>query len=206
MKTAATSHERLAKHLKVGHVYRRDMLASYSKAVDRDLAALLTKGLLEKVAPGLYYKPLSSRFGILPPNDWDLIKSFLKDDEFLLFSWDTYNALGVGLTQLYNRMVVYNYKRHGVFKLGNKFFDFRRPVRGFPKKLSPEFLLVDLVNNMAKLTEDTDLLKNNIKKKLAGFDRKKLIAFVKKYGKIATKYFFEEIPFILVSNPRLIQS
>ena len=49
--------------------------------------------------------------------------------------WNQYNALGLGLTQLYNRLIVYNHKRHGIFKLGNKTFDFRRPARGFPMKL-----------------------------------------------------------------------
>src|SRR5262245_17459882 len=136
------SYEKLVSNLKTGHVYRRESLLSFSKAVDRDLEKLLNKGMLEKLAPGLYYKPTHSRYGLLPSKDEELIRCFLRDDPFLLYSWNQYNTLGLGLTQLYNRAVVYNRKRHGLLNLGGKEFDFRRPLRGFPKKLSKEFLLV----------------------------------------------------------------
>lgn len=186
-----TSHQKLASHLRAGQVYRRNDLLHLSGAVDRDLNLLTESGDLEKVAPGIYYKPAKSQFGMLPPGNKELVKSFLKDDDFLMHSWNHYNSLGVGLTQLYNQPVVYNRKRHGLFKLGNKTFDFRRPLRGFPKKITPEFLLVDLVNNLKELPEDSDLVKTNIKKNLNRFDLKKVASYAKKYGKVGTKRFFE---------------
>jgi hypothetical protein len=36
---------------------------------------------------------------------------------FLLTSPNAYNTLGVGTTQLYDKTVVYNHKRHGHFML-----------------------------------------------------------------------------------------
>lgn len=186
------SYEHLNKHMRAGQVYRRDMLLSFSKAVDRDLETLVEKGLLRKLAGGLYYKPAIAGFGALPPNDNNLISSFLRDNKFLLYSWNQYNSLGVGLTQLYNRMVVLNHKRHGVFKLGNKEFDFRRSNKGFPKKITPEFLLIDLVNNLRELAEDTSLVKQNIHNRLSFFDKNKLLQLAKEYGKISTRKFFEE--------------
>lgn len=187
-----TSHEKLAAHLKPGRVYRRDMLLSYSKAIDRDLMTLVKKGALEKLSTGLYYKPSISRFGALPSQDKDLVKCFLRDDSFLLYSWNLYNSLGLGLTQIYNRLVVYNRKRHGIFNLGGKEFDFRRPLRGFPHKLTSEFLVIDLLNNLGELAEDTESVKNQIKHSINKYDRKKLALYAKQYGKIATKHFIEE--------------
>lgn len=187
------SSQKLASHLKPGRVYRREMLHPFSKAVDRDLSTLAHQGLLEKIAAGIYYKPVSSRFGALPPNDEDLVRCFLRDDSFLLFSWNQYNTLGLGLTQLYNRVVVYNHKRHGVFKLGNKMFDFRRPARGFPDRLTPEFLLVDLVNNLDQLAEDKEFIKSQILRSIDKFNHDKINQYVKEYGKVTTKHFFEEI-------------
>ncbi|MEK6731568.1 MAG: DUF6088 family protein [Pseudomonadota bacterium] len=188
------SFEKLAHHLKSGHVYRREDLLPYSKAVDRDLMRLALEDFLEKVAPGLYYAPKISRFGHLPPNDKALVKAFLRDDDFLLLSWNDYNSLGIGLTQLYNRTVVYNYKRHGVFKLGDKAFDFRRPARGFPKKLTPAFLVVDLLNNAKELAdENAKNLKLKIKNKLPNNLLKQAANCAKKYGKVATKKFFTEL-------------
>jgi hypothetical protein len=183
------SFEKLAHHLKPAHVYRRANLAPYSKAIDRDLAKLVQEGILEKIAAGLYYSQKKSRFGSLPPNDTSLVKAFLRDDELLLLSRNEYNSLGLGLTQLYNRTVVYNHKRHGVFKLGNKKYDFRRPARGFPKKLTPAFLVVDLLNNLNEVAEeDTETLKIKIKK-LPPELLEQANKCAKKYGKVATKKF-----------------
>jgi hypothetical protein len=75
-----------------------------------------------------------SRFGSLPPEENALVKAFLRDNQFLLLSWNAYNSLGLGLTQVYNRMVVYNRKRHCVFRLANQEYDFHRPTYGFAKK------------------------------------------------------------------------
>ena len=60
----------------------------------------------------------------------------------------------VGTTQLYDKTVVYNHKRHGNFSLGGRKFDFRvKP--SLPRTLSREFLLVDLVNNLDWLSLET---------------------------------------------------
>lgn len=186
-------YQDLLSHLKPGQVYRREAFLPFSKAVDRDLITLTKTGVLKKVAAGLYYMPTTSRFGALPPKNEILIKEFLRDDTFLLYSWNHYNLLGLGLTQLYNRTVVYNRKRHGQFKLGGKVFDFRRPARGFPAELDPEFLLVDLLNNLHELAEDTDWVKAQVKNHIHRFDAQKLARRVKQFGKIATKYFFKKI-------------
>ena len=183
----------LSSKLESGHVYRREDLTQFSKAVDRDLSTLVERGELEKVAAGLYYKPAQSRFGQLPPNENELVASFLKEKKFLLYSWNQYNALGLGLTQLYNRFVVYNHKRHGLFKLAGREFEFKNFARGFPKKLSPEFLLVDLLNNLSELAEDADLVKMNLKKKLSSFDLKKVHENCESYGKVSTKKFLRGI-------------
>lgn len=187
-----TQHQPLISYLKAGKVYRRDALLSFSKAIDRDLAMLIDNGELEKVAGGLYYKPKMSRYGTLPPSNKDLVKCFLRDDPFLLYSWNQYNTLGLGLTQLYNRWVVYNRKRHGLFVLGVQEFDFRRPSRGFPQQITPEFLLVDLVNNLAELDEDITFIKKQIENNFHRFSSNNVMHNVKLYGKVSTQYFFKE--------------
>ena len=102
--------------------------------------------------------------------------------------------MGLGLTQLYNSVVVLNHKRHGVFTLGSKEFDFRRPNHGFPRKLTTEFLLVDLLNNLNELAEDTSFVKEKIQKNLSHFDQNKVLRMAKQYGKVGTKH-FEEISY-----------
>lgn len=187
------STAKLMNNLELGKVYRRETLMPFTKAVDRDLKTLSKSGTLRKVAPGLYYYPKKSRFGELPPSDFDLVNTFLKDDPFLLFSWNDYNSLQLGLSQLYNKMVVYNHKRHEEVRLGNKLFDFQRPNKGFPTELSKEFLLVDLLNNLSLLTDNPEELKKNVKEKLSSFDLKKLSIMAKWYGKVGTKKFLKGV-------------
>jgi len=177
---------RLRLRLKKGHVYRREDLLGDSNAVDRHLKQLVDAGDLEKLAQGLYYAPKSSAFGKVPPKDDELVEAFLKDENFLLLSPNSYNSLGLGTTQLYNKTVVYNHKRHGVFKLGNRSFDFRVKPR-FPKKLDKEFLFVDLLNNLDSLAENQGDVLANAQKQLSKFEVSKLQKTVSVYGAGRTK-------------------
>lgn len=70
-----------------------------------------------------------------PADQEELVQSFLADDRFLIVSPNAYNGLGVGTTQLYNKPVVYNRKRHGDFELNGRPFEFRRR-RPFPRRLA----------------------------------------------------------------------
>ncbi len=181
----------LARHLKAGRVYRREDLASRSTAVDRHLRELVKTGRLRKLAQGLYHAPKKSAFGDLPPTDEETVSAFLRDDDFLVFSPSAYNAVGLGTTQVYNRTWVYNHKRHGKFKLGNRQYDFRVKPR-FPKKLTPEFLYVDMVNNLNELAEDRDAVLTQARNKASDFDPAKLCQVVGQYANAATRRRFRE--------------
>ena len=180
----ATAH--LAGELQAGRVYRREDLARLSNAVDRHLTQLVSTGTLKKLAQGLYYVPKQSSFGLLPPADQEVVKGFLRDKEFLVFSPSSYNMAGLGTTQLYNSTLVYNHKRHGVFKLGNRQFHFRVKPR-FPKKLTPEFLYVDLLNNLDELAEDRDAVLSQARAKLLSFKPSLLQKALNSYGNMATR-------------------
>lgn len=114
--------ETLKSHLRPGQLYRRMDLEKWSRSVDRDLAQLVNEGVLVKLRQGLYECPKQSRFGLLPATPDKLVRTFLKDGDYLLTSPNDYNSLGLGTTQLYNYQVVYNHKRHGRFELGGAVF------------------------------------------------------------------------------------
>ena len=176
-------------HLRAGRVYRRSDLARWSNAVDRHVHELVEAGKLQKLAGGLYYSPKQTAFGLAPAEDAALVEAFLKDRRFLLHSMNAYNALGVGTTQLYNETLVYNHKRHGRFKLGNRTFDFRmKPY--FPAKVTPEFLLVDLVNNLNLLAEDRENVLRLAKQRAVQMDAAALRRAVEDYGGARARKFF----------------
>lgn len=147
------------------------------------------EGILTKLSGGLYYSPKKTTFGAAPAEDLALVRAFLKDDRFLLTSPNLYNLLGLGTTQLYNESVVYNHKRHGRLKLGGRVFRFfMKPY--FPKKLTPEFLLVDVVNNLGRLAEDADKVMDLVQKKAVAMEKSSLADAVRQYGGLKARKFF----------------
>ena len=106
-----------------------------------------------------------------------------------MFSPSNHNTLGLGTSQRYNKALVYNHKRHGLFSFGNRQFDFRVKPR-FLKKLTPEFLLVDAINNLDELAEDKNQVHQMVERKLSGFDQAKLKRAVSNFGSAATRKLF----------------
>ncbi len=119
------------------------------------------------------------------------MRNFLKTDDFLLTSYNYFNQLGLGLTQVYNNYVVYNHKRSGDFSLGGKRFKFR-VVPAYPPKLDKDFLLVDLLNNLKNLPDDTDRVLRNLRSRLGEFDQKRVLKYLRLYGRPAARAVFEK--------------
>ena len=184
--------QELKKHLKRGKVYCRADLSKWSKSVDRHLDELVQEGTLQKLSQGLYYYPEVTVFGDTPPEEEVLVRSFLKDKRFLVTSLNAYNTLGVGTTQLYNSKTVYNHKRHGDFNLGGMTFSFRVKPH-FPLKATPEFLLVDLLNNLDQLAEDPKEVVSKVRSKAKTMDVKKLKKSLQEYGSVKAKKLLESV-------------
>ncbi len=176
----------LRQHIKQGQVYRRSDLEYYSTAIDRHLAQLTEDGTLIKLNQGLYYAPKQSKFGAVPPDDRQVVERFLKDEDFLLVSPNSFNSLGLGLTQLYNTTWVYNHKRKGEFKLNGKTFEFKLKS-SFPKNISREYLLVDLLNNLDTLAEDQTQTIDKLPDHVANFNIDALMKVTQQYGSGKTK-------------------
>ncbi len=178
--------DKLKKSMRPGRVYRRQHLKGFSTAVDRDLRLLVASRDVKKLAGGLYYRPRKNRFGDTPPDDRDLVRAFLKTTDFLLTSRNHYNQLGLGLTQVYNTYLVYNHKRSGDFSLGGKHFKFLL-VPAYPERLSKEYLLIDMLNNLKQLPDDTDLVLRNLKSQLNQFDQAGVRKQLERYGRPAAR-------------------
>lgn len=185
-----TSEQKLLLKMKIGRVYRRKDLERYSKSIDRDLAKLCHSGALSKLSQGIYVRKEESQFGPLPPDEKDLVRTFLGDSRFLIISRNSFNSLGLGLTQLSNETVVYNRKRHLKIKLGSRVFVFKT-VREFPANVTKEFLLIDLLNSLDEIGESEEAILSKLDQKIAEFDAAKLEIMAKKYGNIRTRKIIE---------------
>ncbi len=182
----------LRRELRPGRVYRRVQLAQFSGSVDRHLKQLVMAGELQKLETGVYYKPKKSMFGDVPPEEDKLLEAFLNSDDFLVMSLNTYNAMGLGTTQLYNERLVYNHKRDGHMTVNGQNYFFIKN-RKFPKTMSEEFLLVDLMNNMDLLAENTEKLKDALADKVFSMEMDKVKKAVNAYGKARAAKFFRDL-------------
>lgn len=177
---------RLKAILVPGQVYRRTDLAALSSNIDRHLARLVADGFLRKISQGMYSAPKTTAFGEAPPETNSLVRTFLKDDHFVVYSPSQFNLLGLGTTQLYNQITVFNRKRTGEFILGGRTFSFHR-WREAPKQITPEFLVVELLNRLNELAEDRDQVVARIKGKLDEFNMRKLTFAAQHYGTLSTQ-------------------
>ena len=176
----------LKKVLRPGQVYRRSELVPLSSNISRHLVQLLAEGHLIKLSQGLYSVPKETVFGKAPPDGHEMIKTFLKDDHFVVYSPSQFNGLELGMTQLYNLMIVFNRKRVGVFKLGGRTYTFYR-WREAPKELTTEFLVVELLHRLDMLAEDREQILAKLKTKIQQFDQRKLQYASQHYATLATQ-------------------
>jgi len=172
--------------LKRGMIYRKSELEAVIDLDKGDLQKLVDNGSLDKIANDLYYYPKLSVFGNVPPNANDLLSKYLNYEPFLITSLNHYNNLGVGTTQLYNVTLVYNKRLSGKRKLGKKVYHFKKK-KDFPTKLSLEYLLVDLINNLQILEEDQDQILNRVRLKITKMASQSFDIVLNKYGTSRTK-------------------
>lgn len=178
--------ERVKKHLTPGRTYRRSDLAELSSNIDRHLQTLVKEGLLKKLSTGMYVAPKNTDFGEAPPDENSLLKSFLKDDHFVVYSPSQFNSLGLGSTQLYNSRVVFNRKRTGNLDVGGRSYSFKL-WREAPKTLTTEFLVVEFLNRLNELAEDRNSLLENLRSKLVDMDTGKLLRTANRFGTLSTQ-------------------
>jgi hypothetical protein len=178
--------EKIKNALRPGRVCRRQELGGLTTAVDRDLKTLVRSGEVRKLGYGLYYRPKKNPFGDAPPEDRELVRAFLKTDDFLIASCNNFVDLGLESTQVRGRRLVYNHKRSGDITVGGRRFSFRL-VPAYPKKPSKEYLLVDLLNRLAGSSDDAGRALANLPSRLSEFDRDKLSENLERFGRPAAR-------------------
>ncbi len=181
-----TALETMKKSLRANHVYRRADFLDMTSNVDRNLEALVEEGCLRKLQNGLYVCPKMTDFGEALPDEQEILSKFLNDDHFVAYGLGQFNSLGLGTTQLYNRKIVFNRKRHGEMELGGRKYFFHK-WREAPKQLTKEFLLVEMVNRLDELSENKESVLLKMSEKLSQFNVLKLRHAINHYGTISTQ-------------------
>ena len=172
--------------LEPGHVYRTRDLSQWTSNPSRLARRLVDEGRLKPLAHGLFVHPQRGRFGLVPPTDEEVMRSFL-DGSFVLTGPERWNALGLGTSATFAAQLVYNTKRSGEFMFGGRRFLLRRVA--FPEQPSPEWFVVDLFQHAEQAAADRDDLTTALTKAVGGgrFDPERLQAMAREYGSLDTQ-------------------
>ena len=160
--------------LEPGKVYRTRDLKPWTGNPTRLAKRLVRDGQLRQMAQGLFYAPQQSRFGLVPPEDTEMLRAFLGSDDFVITGPQKWNVLGLGSTAVYPVTLVYNTKRSGDFHLGGRRYRLRR-VR-FPRAPEPEWYVVDLMEHHEMAGVSLSQVEKRLVAALSGhrFDSEKL--------------------------------
>jgi hypothetical protein len=138
--------------LKKGRVYRTEDFFRFDKNPTRLASKLVEEGKLRQLRKGLYYAPRHSAFGEVPPSEDELLRAFFRGRPYLRTGPSVWNALHLGTTAVEAMPLVYNRTRTGKVRLGGRSFELRR-VR-FPRRPTPEYFVVDLLENAERAGAD----------------------------------------------------
>ena len=179
------SEKNMEEKLEPGKVYRREDLVCDLVFTDHRIRQLVAQGSLEKITQGLYHYKGPSPVNHAAPTSNALLQGFLGVHDFLLLPWREYLTIGIHLTPKFDMHLVYNRKRHGIFRLGETTFDVRRRSR-YPTQITPEFLLVDLLNNTDFFNEDLTKIQRDARSLIRKFETVPLLKTARDFGKVAT--------------------
>jgi len=140
--------------LQEGRVYRTEDFREVDSNPTRLVKRMVARGRLMPLRHGLYYAPRESSFGPVPPREDELLRAFFRGKPYLRTGPSIWNALGLGTTMVEARPLVYNTTRSGTVELAGRLFELRRA--GFPRWATPEFFVVDLLENRGRAGLDQD--------------------------------------------------
>lgn len=176
-----------AYRLRKGKVYRTEDFARFDANPTRYAARLVEQGKLRSLRHGLFYAPVRSVFGDVPPSEEQLLESFFRGKPYLRTGPSRWNSLGLGSTSVEVVPLVYNTTRTGELELAGRRFELRRV--DFPSDPDPEYFVIDLLENVDRAGVARSDIEDALKAAVNGgrFDRDRLAARASEFGTRATQ-------------------
>ena len=110
-----------------GRVYRTSEFNAWTSNPARLVDSLEGRGILRRLAHGLYMRADRTKFGgVRRADDDELLRAFLADDNFVVTGSEAWNALGLGSKAVLAAPFVYNHQRTGEVTVDGRRFFFRR--------------------------------------------------------------------------------
>ncbi|MCY4266931.1 MAG: DUF6088 family protein [Flavobacteriaceae bacterium] len=189
MKTTSYVKNRIKKFPK-GYVFTyKDFKpkVNNSEAIIKALNRLVTSGKIEKLSKGKYYKPKTTVFGTLDPEQTQVVKDLLqKNGEVIgyLTGASIYNTLGL-TTQIPNTIQIGKNDVRPAFTRGRYTISFIKQKNIITRENIFLLQILDVLRNIKKIPDATiQLICKKILeriKNLSSEDQRKLVRLAKKY-------------------------
>jgi hypothetical protein len=160
---------------------------SKKEAVIKALNRMVASGKIAKLSKGKYYKPESTPFGKLQPNQAQVVKDLLEDDGKIigyLTGYSIYNRLGL-TTQVSNTIQIGRNQVRPGFKRERYTISFVRQKNTITKENIPLLQILDAIRYIKKISDTT--IESSCKrflsilKDLTEKEKKSLLRLVLKY-------------------------
>jgi hypothetical protein len=177
-----------ASALNSGSVYRTADFGAFTANPARLVEELEHKGILRRLAHGLYMRVDRTKFGgVRRAEDDELLSAFLGDDNFIITGSDVWNTLGLGAKAVLASPIVYNHQRVGEIVLDGRRFLFKKCK--FPRNVTAEWYVVDLIENHDTAQLGLDDAYSALIKALESqhFSAKTLVRAAVNYGSVETR-------------------
>lgn len=141
-----------------GYVFTyADFITEVNKkeAVIKSLNRMANSGKISKLAKGRYYKPESTPFGNLQPNQYQVVKDLLEEDGKLtgyLTGYSIYNQLGL-TTQVSNTIQIGKNEIRPAFKRERYTISFIRQKNTITKENIPLLQILDAIRYIKKIPD-----------------------------------------------------
>jgi len=143
-----------------GYVFTyADFIAEVNKkeAVIKALNRMVKAGKIAKLSKGKYYKPENTPFGMLQPNQAQVVKDLLEEDGKIvgyLTGYSIYNKLGL-TTQVSNIIQIGRSQIRPNFKRERYFISFIRQKNTITKENIPLLQILDSIRYIKKIPDAT---------------------------------------------------
>ena len=149
-----------------------------TKAIER----CIEKGIIKRVSTGVFYKPKQTIFGELPPNEEELLKSYLfQNNKRIAYITGTslYNRMGL-TTQVPRNIKIASRDKRITVSIGNIK---GTPVKSYVEVTNRNFYLLEILDVLKDFKKIPDLDKNSaikiISNRITEFNKNEITQLVK---------------------------
>ena len=173
-----------------GYIFTYDDFSTevdQKQAVIKALNRMVAAGKIVKLSKGKYYKPETTPFGILQPNQSQVVKDLLEENGKTigyLTGYSIYNSMGL-TTQLSNAIQIGKNVVRPAFKLGQYTISFIKQNNTITKENIPFLQILDAIRYIKKIP-DTTISKSSkrlslLLKNLSDSEKSSLVRLALKY-------------------------